>query len=92
MAREINWHRSDYESRIDLAADHIGEFVEAVLQTIDEEAARSTPAKWDIVCRYFAGCAFAAQQQRNTPREGGDRIADYLKANFPFEFDPTETD
>ena len=87
MAREINWQRTEYESCIDLAAEDISEFVEAVLQTVDEDAARSSPAQWEIVCRYFAGCAFAALQQRNTLRGGGERIADYLKAHFPFEFD-----
>ena len=84
MSREIRWERRSYESRIDLAADDISDFVDAVLATIDENAARSSNAQWEIVCRFFAGSAFAAEQQRGTEREGGRLIAQFFKTTFDF--------
>jgi hypothetical protein len=45
MAVEINWERPDYESRVDVRADNIESFVQAVLDTIDVEAARSSTAQ-----------------------------------------------
>jgi hypothetical protein len=53
MADEINWERSDYESRVDVRADDIESFVDVVLSTIDVEAARSSPRQWEAVCRFF---------------------------------------
>jgi hypothetical protein len=82
LPKEINWERSEYESRVDVAADDIEAFVDAVLDTIDVEAARSSPARWEIVCRYFAGSARAAKAQGNTPNAGGKRIAAYLATEF----------
>jgi len=87
MAREITWERSGYESRVDVRADEIESFVEAVLSTIDVEAARSSPGQWEAVCRFFAGCARAAKVQGNTPRSGGKRIAAYLSQEFPGNFE-----
>jgi hypothetical protein len=84
MPREINWERASHDDRIDAAADNISDFVGAVLSTIDENAARASEAQWKIVCRFFAGCALAAQQQRGTEREGGQRIAEYFNSNFDF--------
>lgn len=83
MASEINWERSNYESRVDVAADDIESFVDAVLDTIDVKAARSSPGQWEVVCRYFAGCARAAKAQGNTPRAGGRRICDHLAEAYP---------
>jgi hypothetical protein len=80
---EINWERSDYESRVDVRADDIESFVAAVLDTIDVEAARSSPRRWERVCRFFSGCADAARAQGATPRGGGERIAAYLGDAFP---------
>src|SRR5947209_19230136 len=69
MPKEINWDRSEYESRVDIAAEEIETFVDAVLNTIDVESARSSPTRWEIVCRYFAGSARAARaQQYRRPR------------------------
>ena len=82
MPREVNWARLGYESRIDAAADNLSDFIDAVLGTIDEDAARDSAAQWEIVRRYFAGCAFAAQQQRGTEGEGAKRIAEYLRSTF----------
>ena len=87
MATEIKWERSDYESRVDVRADEIDSFVTAVLATIDSEAARSSPARWAKVCRYFAGCARAAKAQGATPRAGGKRIAARLASAFPSDSD-----
>jgi hypothetical protein len=81
---EINWERSDYESRIDLRADDIQSFVATVLATIDVQAARQSSRRWDQVCQYFAGCARAAIGQGTTPRAGGKRIAEYLEGAFPW--------
>ena len=80
---EINWERSDYESRIDVRADDIQSFVATVLETINVEAARSSPRRWEAVCRFFAGCARAARAQGATPQAGGRRIATYLQDAFP---------
>jgi hypothetical protein len=80
---EINWERSDYESRIDVRADDIESFVAAVLETIDVESARSSPGRWEEVCRFFAGAARAARAQGATPRAGGQRIATHLDDAFP---------
>ena len=80
---EINWQRPELENRTDKAADNISEFLDAILATIDEDAARASEAQWETVCRYFAGCSLAARQQRGTPREGGRRIAEYLMTAFP---------
>jgi hypothetical protein len=79
---EINWERSDYQSRVDVSADDIESFVAAVLDTIDVEAARSSPRRWEKVCRFFTGCAGAARAQGAT-RAGGERIAAYLADAFP---------
>ena len=92
MPKEINWERSEYESRVDIAADDIEAFVDAVLNTIDVEAARSSPARWEIVCRYFAGCARAAKAQGNTPNAGGERIAADFAAEFPYARDDGRDD
>lgn len=83
MAKEINWERSDYESRVDVRADDIESFVAAVLKTIDVEAARSSPRGWEKVCQFFAGCARAARAQGDTPRAGGKHAAAYLANAFP---------
>jgi hypothetical protein len=83
MATEINWGRSDYESRIDARADDIDAFVTAVLGTVDLPAARASPPAWAVVCRYFAGCARAARAQGATPRGGGKRIAAHFARAFP---------
>ena len=83
MAAQINWERSDYESRVDVCADDIESFVAAVLETIDVESARSSPARWEKVCRYFAGCSQAAKAQGDTPRDGGMRIRVHLADLFP---------
>lgn len=83
IAAQINWERPDFESRVELAADNIESFVEAVLGTIDAEAARSSPDRWEAVCRFFAGSARAALAQGDTPRAGGKRIAAYLAKAFP---------
>jgi hypothetical protein len=80
---EINWERSDYESRIDVRADDIQSFVATVLETIDVEAARLSPRRWEEVCRFFAGCARAARAQGATPCAGGRHIAAYLADAFP---------
>jgi len=82
MSDEIQFHRVGYESRIDVRADEIESFVGAVLLTIDFEAARSSPEQWELVCRYFEGCAQAAKVQGNTPGSGGRRIADFLSQSF----------
>ena len=87
MPKEINWERSEYESRVDIAADDIEAFVDAVLNTINVEAARSSPARWEIVCRYFAGSARAAKAQGATRHAGGKRIMAYLSAEFPYSRD-----
>jgi hypothetical protein len=83
MADEINRLRSDYQSRVDVRAEDIESFVAAVLATIDVNAARSSPEKWEAVCRFFAGCARAAKAQGKTPRSGGKQIAAYLAKAFP---------
>jgi len=57
--------------------------VTSVLNTIDVEAARSSPRHWEKVCEYFAGCARAARAQGATPRDGGRRIAAHLNNRFP---------
>jgi len=88
---EANWERSDYESRIDLRADDIQSFVATVLATIDVQAARQSPPRWDQVCQYFAGCARAARAQGATPRAGGKRIARYLKDAFPSSSEGSNT-
>jgi hypothetical protein len=80
---EINWERSEYESRVDVRADDIESFVTAVLKTIDVEAARSSPDRWEKVCQFFAGCARAARAQGKTPRDGGKYVAAYLTTAFP---------
>ena len=87
MGKEINWHRVGYESRIDVMADEVSKFVEAVLENIDEEAARASPARWEMVCRFFAGCSGAARAQGITPGGGGERMAAYLAAAFPCDSD-----
>jgi hypothetical protein len=84
MANQANFERTQYESRADAAAENISEFVEAVLGTIDAKRARATSVQWEIVCRFFAGSAFAARQQKNTPLDGGKRMAEYLTAAFPW--------
>ena len=84
MPHEVNWTRLGYESRIDVAAENISDFVDAVLETIDERAARASVSQWEIIRRFFAGSACAAQQQRGTEREGGKRIAEYLRSTFNF--------
>jgi hypothetical protein len=85
----INWERSEYESRVDVRADEIESFIDAVLGTIDVEAARTSPDQWEIVCRYFAGCARAASMQGNTRGSGGKRIATHLAQTFPGDFEPS---
>lgn len=84
MPDEIDFVRLEYEHRADVLADHVDALVGAVLGTIDEPAARASPEKWAIVCRYFAGCATAARLQRGAPRDGGGRIADHLGRAFPY--------
>jgi hypothetical protein len=54
------------------------------LATIDEAAARASTARWAVVCRFFAGCARAAKAQGATPEGGGERMAEYLTAAFPY--------
>ncbi len=83
MPGEINWERTGYQSRVDALADEISTFVETVLQTVDMERVRKSPARWEKVCRFFAGCARAARAQGNTPLAGGKRIAEYLTEEFP---------
>jgi len=83
MSEEISWERTEYESRVDARAEDISTFVAAVLGSIDEEAARSSPAQWAEVCRFFAGCGRAARAQGATPERGGKRIAEYLAKAFP---------
>ena len=83
MEGDVNWERTDYESRLDVRADDIESFVAAVLNTIDVEAARSSPRRWETVCRFFKGCVRAARAQGATPRAGGRRIAAYLAKSFP---------
>jgi hypothetical protein len=63
--------------------------VDAVLNTIDAEAARASPSRWEAVCRYFAGCANAATVQGHTPRDGGARIAAYLAETFADGAEPS---
>ncbi len=82
---EISFVRSDYESRIDIAADRISQFVDAVLGTIAYEATRSSLEKAEKMNRYFAGCARAARAQGTTPARGGERIAAYLGDAFGFD-------
>jgi hypothetical protein len=89
MPNEINWERSDYESRVDVRADDIDSFVAAVLDTIDVKAARLSPQRWQKVCRFFAGCRQAALAQGATPRDGGKLIAAYLETAFPYDFNPS---
>ena len=83
MANEIDWERTAYESRVDAMAGEVSTFVTAVLGTIDVEAAKASPERWELVCRFFAGCGRAARAQGNTPDGGGKRIAAYLAAAFP---------
>jgi hypothetical protein len=83
MAKEINWQRVGYESRIDAMADDVSTFVAAELGTIDEAAARASSAQWAIVCRFFAACADAARAQGASPDGGGKRMARYLAEEFP---------
>lgn len=87
MAAEINWERTDYDSRVDRRADDIESFVTAVLETIDVEAARRSPPQWERVCRFFKGAARAALAQGATPRGGGKRIAAHLAEAFPSNAD-----
>ena len=75
MGKEIEWLRVGYQSRIDVLAEHVSEFVDAVLGTIDERAARASAGRWAIVCRFFAGCAQAARVQGQTPEGGAEGMA-----------------
>ena len=77
------FERADYESRLDLSADDIQSFVAAVLGSIDEASARTSPSAWQEVCRFFKGCTRAARAQGTTPRAGGRRIVAYLSKEFP---------
>jgi hypothetical protein len=88
MADSIYWERSEYQSRVDSRADEIESFVAAVLETIDLKAAKASPRQWEVVCRYFGGCARAAKAQGNTPDAGAKRIAAYLAEQFPTHGEP----
>ena len=87
MPNEINWKRTSYESRVDAMADDIADFVLDVLATIDVPAAKASPEKWEMVCRFFAGSAKAARVQRGTAGDGGARMAEYLANAFPSNSD-----
>ncbi|HEX8915897.1 MAG TPA: hypothetical protein VF796_26320 [Humisphaera sp.] len=82
----VEWGRSDHESRVDRLADDIEDFVSAELGTIDVSAVGRDPDRWELVCRFFAGCAAAARAQGQTPAGGGGRIAEHIAARFgPFD-------
>ena len=83
MGEQVEWLRAQYTSRIDVLADRVGEFVKAVLASIDEPAARASPHRWAIVCRFFAGCAKAARVQGNTPDGGGHQMVMHFQRTFP---------
>lgn len=83
MADAIYWERSDYQSRVDARAGEIESFVAAVLDTIDIKATKASPRRWEVVCRFFGGCARAAKAQGSTPGGGGKRMAAYLAEQFP---------
>ena len=83
MAKEVRWGRLPYESRIDDLASEVEGFVDAVLRSIDADAARASPAQWSAVCEFFAGCAEAARQQSGTALRSGEGVANYLEAAFP---------
>lgn len=87
MAGDLSFERVSYDSRIDAMASDIEDFVDTVLKTIDANAAKRQPEKWDKVCRYFAGCARAARAQGNTSNGGSTQIVRYLKTRFPYDRD-----
>jgi hypothetical protein len=87
MGADINWERVGFASRVDRLADDISSFVDAELQTIDENEARASVERWAVVCKFFAGCAKAALAQGRTPSSGGKRMAAYLQAAFPCDSD-----
>jgi hypothetical protein len=83
MGEEIHWERLGYQSRIDAMEDEVPGFVEAVLASVDAEAARAAPHRWAVVCRFFAGCAAAAQAQDPMRLGAGGRVAAFFRKRFP---------
>ena len=90
--RKVTRAKLDVHLMIEEPDRYIEAFVDAVLNTIDVDAARSSPARWEIVCRYFAGSARASKAQGATPHAGGKRIAAYLAAEFPHARDDGRDD
>ena len=82
MDDEVRWEAVEYESRLDALADDLPEFIDAVLGTIDYEAARADDRRWAAIVWFFAGCADAARSLASSTG-AREHVIGHLDAAFP---------
>jgi hypothetical protein len=87
MNDEVRWNNVEYVSRVDVLADDVPDFVDAVLESIDYDAARASERSWEIVQQFFGGCAAAARLQHSGTGIGAKQIAAYFHSTFQWTDD-----